>query len=75
MKTKLDTLLETTNIMMKTFKTLSDKVDKKFDNLNDRIIAVVNQNKCFDESNRKAMNRNWSNQKANSSLKNKTGNK
>ena len=50
MKTKLDTLLETTNIMMKTFKTFTDKIDKKFDNLNDRITAVVNQNKCFDES-------------------------
>ena len=50
MKTKLDTLLETTYIMMKTFKTFTDKVDKKFDNLNDRITAVVNQNKCFDES-------------------------
>ena len=59
--------------MMKTVKTFSDKVDKKFDNLNDRIIAVVNQNKCFDESDRKTMNRNWSNQKANSALKTKTG--
>ena len=40
---------------MNTFKTFSEKVDKKFENLNDRITAVVNQNKCFDESSTSSM--------------------
>ena len=33
------------------------------------------QTETFDRSKRKAMNRNWSNQKANPALKTKTGNK
>ena len=37
-------------------------------------LAAVTQCIC-DKSNRKAMNRNWSNQKANPALKPKTGNK
>ena len=50
MKTQIGTLLETTKVIMNTFKAFTENVDKKFDNLNDRITAVVNQNKCFDES-------------------------
>ena len=37
-------------------------------------IKTVIKTKCF-KSNRKAMNRNWSNQKANPALKIKAGNK
>ena len=38
---------------------------------NDTVMHML----CDDKSNRKAMNRNWSNQKANPALKTKTGNK
>ena len=36
---------------------------------------VINYDKVNDKTYRKAMNRNWSNQKANLALKTKTGNK
>ena len=45
MKSQLDTLLETANIMMITFKTFFERLGKKFENLDHRITAVVNQNK------------------------------
>ena len=35
----------------------------------------MSQRKALEKSNRKAMNRNWSNQKANPALKTKAGNK
>ena len=58
MKTQLGTLLQTTNdneYIMNTFKTFTEKVDKKFENLNDRITAVVNQNKRSDETSTSSM--------------------
>ena len=41
MKSHIDTLLETTNTMMGFFKTFSEKVDGKFENLNDRITSII----------------------------------
>ena len=55
MKTQLGTLLQTTNDIMNTFKTFTENVDKKFENLNDRITAVVNQNKRSDETSTSSM--------------------
>ena len=39
------------------------------------LINEISRYKIEEKSNRKAMNRNWSNQKANPALKTKTGNK
>ena len=55
MKSQIDTLLQTTNTMMDFFKTFSENVDSKFQNLNDRITTVINQNKCYDESSTSSM--------------------
>ena len=41
--------------MMDFFKTFSENVDSKFQNLNDRITTVINQNKCYDESSTSSM--------------------
>ena len=40
-----------------------------------KYVVVSKLSPFFSKSNRKAMNRNWSNQKANPALKTKTGNK
>ena len=45
----IDTLLDTTSTILKIFKSFSEKVDNKFENLNDRLTAIANQNKCYDE--------------------------
>ena len=58
MKSQTDTLLETTNTMIAFFKTFSEKVDGKFENLNDRITSIINQNKCHDESSTSSMSDN-----------------
>ena len=55
MKSQIDILLQTTNTMMDFFKTFSENVDSKFQNLNDRITTVINQNKCYDESSTSSM--------------------
>ena len=43
--------------------------------LGGKFYETVQAESCFCKSNRKSMNRNWSNQKANPALKTKTGNK
>ena len=40
---------------MKIIKSFSEKVGNKFENLNDRLTAIANQNKCYDESSTSSM--------------------
>ena len=60
-------------------KPISDKVNlavRRCKNKGKKItVAEARDSKYLDKSNRKAMNRNWSNQKANPALKTKAGNK
>ena len=55
MKSDIDTLLGTTSTILKIFKSFSEKIDNKFENLNDRLTAIANQNKCYDESSTSSM--------------------
>ena len=50
MKSQINSLLENTNTILKLFKSFTQKVDDKFENLNDRLTAIANQNKCYKES-------------------------
>ena len=55
MKLQISTLLETTTSLMKTFGNISEKLDREFGNLNDRITAVANQSKCSNQSSTDSM--------------------
>ena len=39
----------------KLFKSFSQKIDGKFENLNNRLPAIANQNKCYNESSTSSM--------------------
>ena len=55
MKSQINSLLENTNTILKLFKSFTQKVDDKFENLNDRLTAIANQNKCYNESSTSSM--------------------
>ena len=55
MKSQINTLLETTTSLMKTFGSLSEKLDQEFGKLNDRITAVANKSKCSNQSSTQSM--------------------
>ena len=50
LKGQCEALLQTTEKMYKTVETLTEKNDRKFDNLNDRLTTLSNQNKSSSQS-------------------------
>lgn len=50
MKLQMETLLDTTMKIFDTFTSFSIKMENKFENLNDRLTVVSNQNKCLDQA-------------------------
>ena len=50
LKGQCEALLQTTEKMYKTVEMLTEKIDRKFDNLNDRLTTLSNQNKSSSQS-------------------------